>query len=168
MAQAPLLRIRGVSKNYGPVQANRTIDLDVDPQSIHAVLGENGAGKSTLMKLIYGVEQPDEGQIEWQGREVRPADADLPPGIRLERAHLLDVEGSLEPGPRTRHGVQRRRVDDLVGALPDLRVVVHRGGRLTLGRGGRGRDIGDATTLADSSVMNFIAQGMPSGGRSSS
>ena len=62
-----------MSKGYGPVQANRGIDLDVDPQSIHAVLGENGAGKSTLMKMIYGVERPDEGQIEWQGREVRPA-----------------------------------------------------------------------------------------------
>ncbi|MCF1709356.1 ABC transporter ATP-binding protein [Tabrizicola sp. J26] len=75
---APLLSLRGMTKSYGQVRANRGIDLDVAPNSIHAILGENGAGKSTLMKLIYGVEQPDEGQVFWQGQPVRlssPAEA---------------------------------------------------------------------------------------------
>jgi len=63
----PLLSLRGVTKRYGPVHANSGVDLDVIPGAIHAILGENGAGKSTLMKLIYGVETPDEGTIEWQG-----------------------------------------------------------------------------------------------------
>ena len=67
-----LLRLQGVSKRYGAVAANTAIDLSVAPKSIHAILGENGAGKSTLMKLIYGVETPDEGMMEWQGRAVRP------------------------------------------------------------------------------------------------
>ncbi|MFB2601807.1 ATP-binding cassette domain-containing protein, partial [Rhizobium phaseoli] len=53
----PLLSLRGISKSYGQIHANRQIDLDVAAGSIHAILGENGAGKSTLMKLIYGVEQ---------------------------------------------------------------------------------------------------------------
>ena len=74
----PLLSLRGISKSYGQIHANQAIDLDVAPQSIHAILGENGAGKSTLMKLIYGVEQPDDGTVIWQGHPLHlasPADA---------------------------------------------------------------------------------------------
>jgi len=75
---APLLSLRGISKSYGQIHANRDIDLDVAPRSIHAILGENGAGKSTLMKLIYGVEQPDAGTAIWKGESLAlasPADA---------------------------------------------------------------------------------------------
>ncbi|TIW14873.1 MAG: ATP-binding cassette domain-containing protein, partial [Mesorhizobium sp.] len=67
-----------ISKSYGQIHANRDIDLDVAPRSIHAILGENGAGKSTLMKLIYGVEQPDAGTASWKGEPLAlasPADA---------------------------------------------------------------------------------------------
>jgi len=71
MSPAPLLSLRGMSKSYGQVRANRAIDLDVASHSIHAILGENGAGKSTLMKLIYGVETPDAGEMLWQGDPVR-------------------------------------------------------------------------------------------------
>ena len=75
---APLLQLTGVSKRYGGVVANAGIDLTVEAHSIHAILGENGAGKSTLMKLIYGVETPDAGQILWKGQPVSltsPAEA---------------------------------------------------------------------------------------------
>ncbi|GGG86745.1 ABC transporter ATP-binding protein [Salipiger pallidus] len=65
-----LLSLRGLSKTYGTVRANRHIDLDVAQGSIHAILGENGAGKSTLMKLIYGVETPDEGTLHWHGKPL--------------------------------------------------------------------------------------------------
>nr|WP_314091639.1 ABC transporter ATP-binding protein [uncultured Shinella sp.] len=74
----PLLSLRGISKSYGPIKANQGIDLDVAERSIHAILGENGAGKSTLMKLIYGVEQPDDGTATWQGESLAlasPAEA---------------------------------------------------------------------------------------------
>lgn len=74
----PLLSLRAISKSYGQVHANQEIDLDVAPCSIHAILGENGAGKSTLMKLIYGVEQPDEGTVAWNGQPLSlasPAEA---------------------------------------------------------------------------------------------
>lgn len=67
---SPLLSLRGITKSYGPVDANQQIDLDVAPRSIHAILGENGAGKSTLMKLIYGVEQPDSGTVAWNGQPL--------------------------------------------------------------------------------------------------
>lgn len=66
-----LLSLRGISKSYGQVHANQGIDLDVAPQSIHAILGENGAGKSTLMKLIYGVEVPDSGEVLWKDTPLR-------------------------------------------------------------------------------------------------
>lgn len=78
MNEPALLTLSGVSKRYGEVRANKAIDLEVRSGSIHAVLGENGAGKSTLMKLIYGVERPDEGSIIWNGNHVtfnRPSDA---------------------------------------------------------------------------------------------
>ena len=74
----PLLSLRGISKRYGPIKANQGIDLDVADRSIHAILGENGAGKSTLMKLIYGVEKPDDGSVSWQGEPLAlasPAEA---------------------------------------------------------------------------------------------
>ncbi|MEO2039552.1 MAG: ATP-binding cassette domain-containing protein, partial [Martelella sp.] len=68
--ETPLLSLKGISKSYGQVQANQDIDLAVAPRSIHAILGENGAGKSTLMKLIYGVEQPDAGNMAWNGEPI--------------------------------------------------------------------------------------------------
>ncbi|MBI3230303.1 MAG: ATP-binding cassette domain-containing protein, partial [Burkholderiales bacterium] len=64
------LQLRGICKRYPSVIANDHIDLSVAPGQIHAVLGENGAGKSTLMKIIYGAQQPDEGQIIWNGKPV--------------------------------------------------------------------------------------------------
>jgi simple sugar transport system ATP-binding protein len=69
----PRLRLLGISKAYPLVVANADVDLTVMPGEIHAVLGENGAGKSTLMKIIYGVIQPDRGQILWEGRQVEIA-----------------------------------------------------------------------------------------------
>jgi len=67
---APRLVLRGISKRYASVIANDRIDLTVAGGEIHALLGENGAGKSTLMKIVYGVTQPDEGTIEWEGAAV--------------------------------------------------------------------------------------------------
>ena len=67
-APPPRLRLTGITKRYASVVANSGIDLTVAPGEIHALLGENGAGKSTLVKIIYGVVQPDEGEIAWEGR----------------------------------------------------------------------------------------------------
>ncbi|MGH6989018.1 MAG: ATP-binding cassette domain-containing protein, partial [Stellaceae bacterium] len=66
----PQLELRHITKRYPGTVANKSIDLTVMPGELHALLGENGAGKSTLVKIIYGVAQPDEGEILWQGGRV--------------------------------------------------------------------------------------------------
>lgn len=65
------LQLRAISKRYPGCLANDAIDLNIAPREIHALLGENGAGKSTLMKIIYGVTQPDSGEIVWQGQALK-------------------------------------------------------------------------------------------------
>src|SRR6201987_6082173 len=69
----PLLRTIGLTKRYGTFLANDCIDIDIWPEQIHALLGENGAGKSTLVKTIYGLIQPSEGEMRWQGEKMELA-----------------------------------------------------------------------------------------------
>src|SRR6201990_2610487 len=66
----PLLRTIGLTKRYGNFLANDAIDIDFWPQQIHALLGENGAGKSTLVKTIYGLIQPSDGEMRWEGEKM--------------------------------------------------------------------------------------------------
>ena len=67
----PLLRLRGISKSFGPVQALTDVDVDIRAGEVTALVGDNGAGKSVLVKTIAGIHSPDHGQIEWEGRPVR-------------------------------------------------------------------------------------------------
>lgn len=67
---APLLRLRGLTKSFGPVQALRGADLDVEAGEVVALVGDNGAGKSTLIKAITGVQPADGGTIEMEGVPV--------------------------------------------------------------------------------------------------
>ncbi len=66
----PRLSLRGISKRFPGVLANDNVSFDVKAGEIHALLGENGAGKSTLVKMIYGIMQPDAGEMFWNGQPV--------------------------------------------------------------------------------------------------
>ena len=66
----PLLRLRGISKHFGAVQALYGVDLDLPAGHVTALCGDNGAGKSVLTKSIAGINQPDEGEMFWEGRQV--------------------------------------------------------------------------------------------------
>jgi len=75
----PLLSLRGISKNFGAVQALSGVDLDVPVGQVTALVGDNGAGKSTLIKCISGIWGPSSGDIYWSGKHVSiktPRDAD--------------------------------------------------------------------------------------------
>ena len=67
---APLISLRGLAKRFGPVWANREVDLDLYSGRVHALLGENGAGKSTLMSILAGRYSADDGTVIMHGREV--------------------------------------------------------------------------------------------------
>ncbi len=89
------LQMKNISKSFGPVQANRNVDLDVRHGEILAILGENGSGKTTLMNMIAGIYYPDEGQIFVNGEEATirsPKDA-FRYGIGMIHQHfkLVDV-----------------------------------------------------------------------------
>lgn len=71
--RSPLIEASKLSVRFGPVLANDEVDLRLHPSEVHCVLGENGAGKTTLMKALYGVCQPEGGQIRWKGEPVHMA-----------------------------------------------------------------------------------------------
>ena len=68
----PRLLVRGITKTFPGVVANDNVSFQVAPGHIHALLGENGAGKSTLVKMIYGVMQPDQGSLQFDGAAFAP------------------------------------------------------------------------------------------------
>jgi D-xylose transport system ATP-binding protein len=77
-SEPPLLRLRGIGKNFGPVQALTDINLDIPAGQVTALVGDNGAGKSTLIKTISGIWEPSHGEMIWQGKPVHfrsPRDA---------------------------------------------------------------------------------------------
>ena len=87
------LELRGITKRFGSLTANDSIDLVVEPGEIHALLGENGAGKSTLMNVLYGLYHPDAGEILVDGKAVRfsgPGDA-MAAGIGMVHQHFMLV-----------------------------------------------------------------------------
>src|SRR5215468_4975421 len=87
------LELRGITKRFGDLVANDHIDITVEPGEVHALLGENGAGKSTLMNQLYGLLQPDEGEILVNGEAKvfrSPRDA-IAAGIGMVHQHFMLV-----------------------------------------------------------------------------
>jgi len=87
----PAVELVGIVKRFPGVVANRDVNLRVAPATIHAIVGENGAGKSTLMKILYGMQAPDEGTISVDGKQVSfktPNDA-IDVGIGMVHQHFM-------------------------------------------------------------------------------
>ncbi|HWQ05020.1 MAG TPA: ABC transporter ATP-binding protein [Longilinea sp.] len=89
----PILKLSGITKRFPGVLANDHIDLHLDEGEILALLGENGAGKTTLMNILYGLYQPDEGEIAVRGKTIQvhsPTDA-IKVGIGMVHQHFMLV-----------------------------------------------------------------------------
>ncbi|MCT2586140.1 ABC transporter ATP-binding protein [Actinophytocola gossypii] len=125
-AQPPAVALTGITKRFPGVVANSDVHLTVRAGEVHALCGENGAGKSTLMKILYGMQAPDEGTIEVGGEPVRfrsPAEA-IKAGIGMVHQHFmladnLTVLENVVLGAEGLHGIGRRakaRIRELAGA----------------------------------------------------
>nr|WP_206441361.1 ABC transporter ATP-binding protein [Streptomyces boncukensis] len=126
--------MRGITKRFPGVVANRDIDIAVRRGTVHALVGENGAGKSTLMKILYGMQKPDEGTISINGERATlhsPADA-IARGIGMVHQHFmladnLTVLENTVLGAEGLHGIggrARQRIMELsdayqLGIRPD-------------------------------------------------
>ncbi|MFD9887936.1 ABC transporter ATP-binding protein [Amycolatopsis sp. NPDC059027] len=110
----PAVELTGITKRFPGVVANSDVNLTVALGEVHALCGENGAGKSTLMKILYGMQQPDEGSIAINGKPVKlrnPQDA-IKAGIGMVHQHFmladnLTVGENVFLGAENLHGIGR-------------------------------------------------------------
>ena len=115
------IELRGIGKRFPGVVANHDVDITVRRATIHALVGENGAGKSTLMKILYGVQKPDDGTIEVNGHTVAfstPADA-IAEGIGMVFQHFmladnLSVLENVTLGAEKLHGIGDAAREEIV------------------------------------------------------
>jgi simple sugar transport system ATP-binding protein len=135
-----VLRLRGVTKRFGPLLANDGVSLELARGEMLALLGENGAGKTTLMNILFGHYVADEGEVEVMGRPLPPGSprAALDAGVGMVHQHftlaanmtvLENVTVGTRPlfSARLRQGAARRRLADLSARFglhvdPDARV----------------------------------------------
>jgi simple sugar transport system ATP-binding protein len=120
--RVPAIELIGISKAFGPVQANKDVNLTVQSGTIHGIVGENGAGKSTLMSILYGFYEADSGDIRIRGKPVRIRNSKdaIAAGIGMVHQHfmLVDIFSVLEnvmlgaeSGPLLAASVQKARAE---------------------------------------------------------
>ena len=122
------VEMRGISKNFGTVQALNGVDFTLQKGEIHAVLGENGAGKSTLMKVLFGMHKPDGGTITVNGNQVMLKDSlsAIQCGIGMVHQHFMlvpvfSVAENVVAGCEPKKGIlfDRRQAEEEVQALAE-------------------------------------------------
>ncbi len=119
---SPAVELRGITKRFPGVVANSDVHLSVRTGEVHALCGENGAGKSTLMKILYGMQPPDEGTIEVNGRPASfksPSDA-IKAGIGMVHQHFmladnLSVLENVVLGAEALHGIGKKAKQRIKG-----------------------------------------------------
>ena len=91
--KTPAIELIGVDKSFGPVHANKNVNLRIDKGVIHGIVGENGAGKSTLMSILYGFYEADAGEIRIDGRpaRIRSSREAIHLGIGMVHQHFMLV-----------------------------------------------------------------------------
>lgn len=89
-----VIEMKGIGKSFPGIRANDNINFALEQGEIHVLLGENGAGKSTLMNILYGLYQPDEGQIYVKGKPVRVTNPNvaISQGIGMVHQHFMLVQ----------------------------------------------------------------------------
>ena len=93
-AQPHAIELSGINKSFGPVHANKDINLAIRPGTIHGIIGENGAGKSTLMSILYGFYQADSGWIKMKGEltVIPDSQSAINLGIGMVHQHFMLVD----------------------------------------------------------------------------
>jgi ABC-type uncharacterized transport system ATPase subunit len=133
------VQLRGIGKRFPGVIANHDVDVTIRSGTVHALIGENGAGKSTLMKILYGVQRPDEGTITIEGKDVvlkSPTEA-IDAGVGMVFQHFmladnLTVLENMVLGAEKLHGIgdgartEIRRISDRFGFDLDPDVLVEK------------------------------------------
>jgi simple sugar transport system ATP-binding protein len=79
-----LVCMRGITKNFGTIEALRGVDLEIGSNEIIGLLGDNGAGKSTLMKILTGVYPPTKGEIYWKGKKLSNYNVNIARNMGIE------------------------------------------------------------------------------------
>lgn len=139
----PLLKVRGIYKSFGAVQALVDVDLDVPAGMVTALAGDNGAGKSVLIKCIAGIYEPERGQIFWEGQPVRIRNAHEAASMGIDTVYQdlaladnLDIVQNMFLG---RERIHHRLLDEndmeraAVETLASLRVTTVRSIRQPVG-----------------------------------
>ena len=117
--QTPLLKVYGITKTFGSVKALDNVGFTLEAGEVHCLMGENGAGKSTLAKIVAGVYSLEEGQIEFEGKNVEihtPADA-----IRL-----FGMEKQISPLSRlSTLSVAEQQIVEIIKAVSyDSKIII--------------------------------------------
>ena len=158
------VRVRGLSKSFGAIEAVRELNLEIDRGELMAVLGPSGCGKTTLLRVIAGFEQPDAGCVVVSGEVVAGPGRTIPP----EKRHVgmvfqdyalfphLSVEGNVAFGlsnrPRDERDALTRRTLELVGLQHKARTNVH---ELS---GGERQRVALARALAPEPAVGLLAE----------
>jgi len=125
---APAIRVTGLSRSFGDVQALRDVDLDIRTGEVLAILGENGAGKTTLMRILGGLDRPSSGAVFRAGEPYAPASPReaVARGVTLVQQHFALVPTMIAADNLLLFRAHRNRRTSRVTAAADLKALAAR------------------------------------------